>query len=88
MDLHSYREQIDKVDDELLRLFKDRMEIARKIGFYKKVNNLPIYNSARENEKLAEITQKAGGELNSYARRLFETLFELSRAYQEELSNE
>jgi len=82
MDLQDYRAQIDKVDDELLRLFKERMEISRQISLFKKEHGLPVLDAARESEKLADICEKAGGELRSYAHILYTTLFELSRAYQ------
>ena len=83
MDLLKYREQIDAIDDQLLRLFKERMSLARQIALYKKEHNLPVLDTARETEKLAVIDEKAGRELRSYAHRLYALLFELSRAYQE-----
>ena len=83
MDLKNYREQIDAIDDQLLRLFKERMSVARQIALYKKEHNLPIIDAARESEKLAVIVEKAGGELHPYAHKLYALIFELSRAYQE-----
>ena len=83
MDLQNYREQIDRIDDELLQLFKERMGVARQITLYKREHNLPVLDAARETEKLAVIDEKTSGELRPYARELFELLFELSRAYQE-----
>jgi chorismate mutase / prephenate dehydratase len=82
MELQDYRQQIDKVDDELLRLFKERMDISRQISQYKKEHSLPVLDAAREREKLADVCEKAGGEIRSYAHILYTTLFELSRAYQ------
>jgi chorismate mutase/prephenate dehydratase len=73
---------IDKVDDGLLQLFKERMGISRQIAIYKKERGLPTLDAAREKEKLAAIGEKAGEELSAYARALFAKLLELSRAYQ------
>jgi len=84
MNLQNYREQIDKIDDELLRLFKERMSVASQIALYKKEHNLPALDAARESEKLAVIGEKAGEEMRPYAHKLYELLFELSREYQEE----
>ena len=85
MELQNYREQIDKIDNELLRLFTERMSVARQIALYKKEHNLPALDAARESEKLAVIEEKAGEEMRPFANKLYELLFELSRAYQEGL---
>ena len=82
MDLQDYRKEIDAIDDELVRLFGQRMDIAAKIADYKKENNLPIFVPAREREKLADVAQKAGPEMANYTRVLYSMLFELSRSYQ------
>ena len=87
MDLQNYREQIDVIDDELLQLFKKRMNIARQIALYKKEHNLPALDAARESEKLAVIETKASEEMRPFANKLFKLLFELSREYQEGILN-
>ena len=82
MDMNTLRQQIDKIDDELVRLFAQRMEVAAQIGDFKKENHLPIYVPAREREKLQDVAQKAGPEMANYTRVLYSMLFELSRSYQ------
>ena len=82
MDLQDLRKEIDSIDDELVRLFGQRMEIAAKIADYKKENGLPILVPAREREKLADVAKKAGPEMSNYTRVLYSMLFELSRSYQ------
>ena len=83
MELKDYRAQIDAVDDEIVRLFQQRMDIAASIAAFKKENGLPILQSAREREKLADVTGKAREDMRSYLRVLYSLLFELSRTYQE-----
>ena len=83
MELKDYRAQIDAVDDEIVRLFQERMDIAANIASFKKENGLPILQSAREREKLADVTGKAREDMRSYLRVLYSLLFELSRTYQE-----
>ena len=39
MDLKELRQEIDKIDDEMVRLFEDRMEVAARIADCKKENN-------------------------------------------------
>ncbi len=43
MDLNEIRSEIDKIDDELVRLFCQRMHVAAQVADYKKANNLPIF---------------------------------------------
>ena len=75
MDLQDYRKQIDRIDSELLRLFRERMDVVREVALYKKEHGIPILDAAREQEKLASID-------SPLERRLFAELFELSREYQ------
>jgi chorismate mutase/prephenate dehydratase len=82
MDITQLRGKIDKIDDELVQLFTQRMAVAEEIAAYKKENGLPIYVPAREREKLQDVAEKAGPEMANYTRVLYSMLFELSRSYQ------
>ena len=82
MNLNELRLEIDKIDDQLVRLFVERMEVSAQIADYKKENNLPILVPAREAEKLRDVAQKAGQDMEIYTRVLYDLLFELSRGYQ------
>ena len=85
MSLNTYRKQIDSIDDELLRLFKERMENSRLVALYKKEHNLPVLNAERENEILNTVVEKTEDELQPYTLKLYTTILELSRKYQEEI---
>lgn len=80
-DLGEIRIEIDKIDTELIELFKKRMDCAKAVGIYKKENNIPVLNENRENEILDNVEEK-GGEYGSHARLLFSNIMELSRALQ------
>ena len=82
MDLTQLRGRIDAIDDELIRLFCRRMDVAAQIADYKKEHGLPILVPARESEKLLDVAEKAGPEMADYAKDLYTTLFRLSREYQ------
>ncbi len=82
MNLTDYRQEIDRIDDELIRLFCRRMEIAAQIGAYKTEHNLPIYQPEREEEKLRAVALAAGSEFAQDAQTLYDTIFALSRDYQ------
>lgn len=84
MDLLDIRNRIDAIDDKLLPLFLERMSLSKEVAEYKKANNLPILNRTREREILKSVAEKSG-DLEQFAHRLYTTIFELSRAYQDTL---
>ncbi len=83
--LHTYRDEINRIDDELVRLFGERMEVAGKIASFKKENGLPVLDAARERAKLADVQAKSEEKFASYTGALYSLLFELSRSYQEKV---
>ena len=83
-ELEQLRQDIDRVDRELVRLFLDRMDIAQRVGEYKVREGLPVLDAARESVVLeskralapdAETAQEVGA--------LFEALMGISRARQQ-----
>ena len=84
MELSEIRTRIDAVDDQLLKLFLERMELAEEVAAYKNEHHLPILNKQREREILAKVTARAGDK-ERYAYHLYSTLFELARSRQAEL---
>ncbi|NRY60344.1 prephenate dehydratase [Clostridium beijerinckii] len=59
--IDDYRNKIDEIDKEITRLFEERMDVVIKVGEYKKQNNLPVFNKAREDE----VIEKNIGYLNN-----------------------
>ena len=86
MELKDLRNEIDEIDDQLVKLFAQRMDVSARIAGYKKEKSLPIFVPAREREKLADVAEKAGPEMANYTRVLYSMLFELSRSHQSKLS--
>ena len=82
MNLNELRNEIDRIDDDLVKLFVERMNISAQIADYKKENKLPIYVPSREREKMQDVAQKAGAEMDNFTRVLYSMIFELSRSYQ------
>ncbi|MBQ4642298.1 MAG: chorismate mutase [Oscillospiraceae bacterium] len=82
MELKDLRNQIDDIDNALVKLFIKRMEASAQIADYKKAHNMPIHVPAREREILQEVAKKAGPDMANYTRVLYSMLFELSRSYQ------
>ena len=84
-DLNRYRGRLDELDAELLRLFAERMEIAARIGEWKKERQLPVLDARREQEKLSALRAQCPEELQEDAVRLFSLILELSRGRQERI---
>ena len=82
MEINELRGRIDEINNEILALFKERMEVSKGIAQYKKENGLPIYDATRERDILYRMTGEAGPELAQATKTLFHTLFALSRAHQ------
>ena len=82
MDLKECRQEIDKINNEMLSLFLRRMEVSRSVAEYKAEHNLPILNHAREREILGEMTEKAGDEFENYVKTFYSVIMDLSRSYQ------
>ena len=82
MELKELRNEIDLIDDELVKLFNKRMQLSAQVADYKKEHNLPIHVPAREREILQEVAAKSGPDMANYARVLYSMIFELSRSYQ------
>ncbi len=82
MDIQELRGKIDRVDDELVRLYGERMELAREIGRYKRENNLPVLDTERERNLLNRVGEKAGAENENGVRALFGFLMAQSRTNQ------
>ncbi len=85
MDIKDLRDNIDRIDAELTKLFQERMETAAQIAKYKQENNLPVFNREREREIINKVTSSVSPELEGYTKTLYETLFNLSRSYQKKL---
>lgn len=77
MSLETLREQIDRIDGELLRLFEERMDVAGEIAACKKEEGLPVLDRRRESEKLTKLTENSRYEAQVHS--LYDLIFELSR---------
>ena len=81
-DIKNLREEINEIDAQTVELFKKRMSVAARVAEYKKEHSLPILDAARERALLARISDMAGKEFDGYARTLYHTMLDVSRAYQ------
>ena len=82
MELQELREKIDRVDDELIRLYGERMELTRQVGRWKRENGIPVLDTERERNLLNRVGEKAGEENENGVRALFGFLMAQSRTNQ------
>ena len=83
--MEEYRAKIDKIDDEIARLYLERMGVVAKIGEEKKNNNAPVLVPGREKAILNRVTRTAPNEMKLYVKQVFDEILETSRAYQRRL---
>jgi chorismate mutase len=84
-DLTELRCQISSTDDKLLKLFAERMRIARSIARAKAGTDKPVYDPDREDELLDRVSLKFSGEDSRRAQNLMSTLMRMSRGAQYDL---
>ena len=82
INLEQMRKDIDSIDSKLTELFRQRMEKSLEIAKYKKDNNLAVLNDTREKEILHKVSEQIGEPFDSYARLLFNTIFDASMSCQ------
>ncbi len=80
--IEELREKIDSIDKDLVRLFKERMEVSAQVADYKRVHSLPVHDPARERQLLSKISLLAGNELSDYSKVLYSTILSLSKSHQ------
>ena len=82
-DLSVTREEIDKVDKEIVGLIEKRMDLALEVAKYKMSTGKPIYDRERELEKLEKLGSMASSEFNAKSvQELFLQIMSVSRRYQ------
>ena len=81
-ELEQIRAELDRIDKELVELFRARMELSGRAAEYKRDHNLPVLAAGRERELLSRVSGQAGDELAGYAQMLYQTLLAVSRAHQ------
>ena len=82
MDINKIREQIDKTDDEILKLFIERMNLCGEIADYKRENGLSVTQKEREQEVLSRVAKATPDELKAASELLFKKVMDISKCLQ------
>ena len=84
-ELTALRMRIDEIDDQLCDLFAARMALARQIATYKREQGLPVQHPGREQAVLNRLCARCDTVLTPHLKALYQTIFAVSRRYQEQL---
>lgn len=83
VDLLKSREDIDRIDKQIISLLEERMEIAKNVAEYKISVGKKVYDKQREDEKLETLGSLASNEFNKHAaQELFTQIMSISRKLQ------
>lgn len=81
-ELKDLREKIDAIDQQMVDLFKQRMEVSKEVAAYKQANGLPTLDAGRERALLSKVGEQAGEELADYTQSVYRTILASGRSYQ------
>lgn len=82
-DLNEYRERIDQIDRQIVKLFEERMEVSGWIGAWKVENGRKVFDSVREKQKIESVRDMAHGDFNKHGvEELFSQIMSMSRKKQ------
>ena len=86
MDLNDFRNNIDEIDDKIVKLLLERFAVAENIAEYKKQHNLEIFQKGREAEVLKKIAYKTNGinngEYKDYILKIYSGIIDASKSFQ------
>lgn len=81
--LTEIRNSIDKIDEQIVKLFESRMQLVKQVADYKKENKSEVYQGARENQVLERAVENLEDKnLAVYAQSLMKSMMALSKDYQ------
>ncbi|MFL3024892.1 MAG: chorismate mutase [Candidatus Neomarinimicrobiota bacterium] len=81
--INKLRKEIDKIDQDLIALLKNRFSIAKEIGQVKASNSLGIDDIDRENKIIKNLSIKANNDLKEEdISNIFKLIFSISKNLQ------
>ncbi|MFA6867567.1 MAG: chorismate mutase, partial [Clostridia bacterium] len=75
------RNQIDQIDDQIVKLYNQRMEIVKEVAIKKQADNNSINDPFREKNIINRVTSEVDADIKVYTKHLFDTIFDTSKAY-------
>ena len=87
-ELQQYRAEIDRIDRQMVELFRQRMAVTAQVGQYKLERGIPVLDAVRERQVLQDKAQLVEGDLRPGVTTLFQTMMSISRRQQRDLTKE
>lgn len=81
-DINEIRKDINNIDDQICKLFTDRMNLSREVAEYKMAKKNLVTDTRREDEIVYRLSEKTPDEYKYYLKELYYTIFSVSKAYQ------
>jgi shikimate dehydrogenase len=81
------RDLIDEIDNAIAELFVKRMAVVKAVAEEKAKSQTPVADPAREGAIKQRLGKIVGPEVSGYLDRIYDTMFSISREYQEKLIN-
>ena len=83
MDLQDLREKLDRIDEQIVKLYEERMEITSQVADYKIETGKKVLDKSREEEKLRMVRSMTHNDFNAHGvQELFEQIMSMSRKLQ------
>ena len=83
MDLLELREKLDRIDEQIVKLYEERMEVCSQVADYKIETGKKVLDKSREEEKLRKVRSLAHNDFNAHGvQELFEQIMSMSRKLQ------
>lgn len=88
-DLGELRGRIDEIDEQIVRLYEERMDVCRGVAEYKIANGKKVFDRAREEEKISKVKLLTHTDFTRQGiEELFEQIMSMSRKMQYQMLTE
>ena len=85
-ELSEIRDEIDKIDAEIVRLFEKRMDLTTDVASYKIKVGKPVFDQERERAKISSVQSLTHSDITAQGvKELFEHIMFISRTNQYQL---
>lgn len=80
--LQELRDQADVIDEQIVDLFRQRLDLVREMAKYRAENKLPFARDRRERDILMRVSDQIGADNEGYVRLLYNTIFDVDHSAQ------
>ena len=88
MELKDIRQKINEIDEQMAKLFEERMKVSSEVAKYKKEHALPIFDSSREQEVINKnLNYITDDNIKQYYVNFLQKTMDISKQYQSSLLN-